>query len=202
MGDEDLYQAALKEFESGSADEALLAKAWVNANGEDHRQKVEYVRLRVSQLKAERIKRTFSATGAVAKSVAPSVLGFAEFSAKIAALVLMFALGVTFLANLWDEVDPGSIAGSVLAGLLVIYLISILIERVLLGRMAMNRSAMICWSATASFLLVFALWYSGIDKSYALHPSFLSTFLLASILLAAGRISLSQDGRSARNDAT
>lgn len=187
MGDEDFYQAALQEYDSGNADEGLLAKAWVNANGEDSRKKVEYVKLRVSQLKAARIKRTAAVAGSAAKIVAPSIVGLVFFLAKIVALMLIAAAGVNLLSELTSEPNPGNIVGSVLTGVLVIYLISKLIEWALLKRIVKNRAVMVVLSTVASFILIFALWYSGKDKPYAVHPDLLSNFLLASILLALGR---------------
>lgn len=51
MTDEHFYAAALREYESGNSDEGLRAKALVAAGGVDERTKVEYIKLRVDQLK-------------------------------------------------------------------------------------------------------------------------------------------------------
>ena len=51
MTDEHYYEVALLEFDAGRADSALLAKAYVLAGGIDDKVKIEYIRLRVAQLK-------------------------------------------------------------------------------------------------------------------------------------------------------
>lgn len=50
MGDEKHYATATEEFDGGQADAALKAKAYVQADGKDHRVKLEYIKLRVAQL--------------------------------------------------------------------------------------------------------------------------------------------------------
>lgn len=52
MTDEIFYAAALHEYESGNIDPGLKAKAYVAADGVKDRIKVEYLKLRVKQLKA------------------------------------------------------------------------------------------------------------------------------------------------------
>ena len=47
------YSQALLEFESGDVDKELVAHAYVNADGNESRVKVEYMKLRVAQLSAE-----------------------------------------------------------------------------------------------------------------------------------------------------
>lgn len=187
MGDEDFYQAALQELDSGNADEGLLAKAWVKADGDESLKKVEYVKLRVSQLKATRIKRTAAAAGSAAMTVAPSLLGLTFYVAKVVALVSIAAAGVAALSELTGEQHPGNAIGSVLAGVLVIYLMSRLIEWALLNRILRNQTIVVISSTTVSLLLIVALWFSGVDKPYAVHPNLLLSFLLASVILALGR---------------
>ena len=51
MSDETLYAMALREYDSGSPDQGVFAKAYVAANGVEEKIKVEYIKLRVTQLK-------------------------------------------------------------------------------------------------------------------------------------------------------
>ncbi len=51
MGDESFYELALLEYDAEEADKALLAKAFVKANGDEGKVKIEYIKLRVAQLK-------------------------------------------------------------------------------------------------------------------------------------------------------
>lgn len=189
MGDEDFYQTALQEFDSGNADEGLLAKAWVNANGEESRKKIEYIKLRVSQLKSARVKRTAVAAGAAAKIAVPGILGLLFFLAKVIALLVIAVTGVVGLLQITSKPNPENTIGSVLAGVLVIYIISKLAEWAFLKRVVKSHPVMVGLSTVVSFLVIFALWHSGKDKPYAVHPSLLLDFLLASVLLIVGRTS-------------
>jgi len=187
MSDESYYQMALQEFDEGKADEALLAKAWVHADGDDARKKIEYVKLRVAQLKTAGLRRTAAAAGTAAKIMAPSLLDLAVFIAKIIALMLVAAACVAVLAQLTGEPSPGKIVGSVLGGILAIYPLSRLIEWALLKRMVGNRRLVVVLSNSVSFLLILALWFSGRGKPYAMHPDLLFSVLLASLLLILAR---------------
>lgn len=196
MGDENFYQIALKEFDSGNADEGLLAKAWVHANGDESQQKVEYVKLRVTQLKTISIKRAAAAAGVTAKTVArsaaPHVQSMVFFIEKSLVSLIIAGVGVALLASTRGEVNPGAIAGSVLAGMLVIYLLSKVIEWVLLKRVLKNHNVMVALSAAASFIFIFLLWYAAKDKPYAVHPEILANFLLASVIVVFARSSFSR----------
>ncbi|MGY0613440.1 hypothetical protein ACW7G5_14585 [Luteimonas sp. A501] len=50
MNTDQFYEIALDEYESNRADRALVARALVRANGDEAKVKVEYIKLRVSQL--------------------------------------------------------------------------------------------------------------------------------------------------------
>jgi hypothetical protein len=51
VSDESFFEIAQSEFDSGQADSALKAKAYVMASGDESRVKLEYMKLRVAQLK-------------------------------------------------------------------------------------------------------------------------------------------------------
>lgn len=51
MSDEIFYATALEEYKSGDTDAGLRAKAYVAADGVENRIKIEYIKLRVTQLK-------------------------------------------------------------------------------------------------------------------------------------------------------
>jgi hypothetical protein len=54
VGDETHYQVAAEEYDNGQADKGLMAKAYVAADGAENRIKIEYMKLRVGQLKGGR----------------------------------------------------------------------------------------------------------------------------------------------------
>lgn len=51
MNDEIFYATALQEYESGNADAGMKAKAYVAAEGVEEKIKLEYIKLRVRQLR-------------------------------------------------------------------------------------------------------------------------------------------------------
>jgi hypothetical protein len=100
MSDEHHYEVALLEFDVGRADPALLAKAYVLADGIDGKVKLEYIRLRVSQLKGgtgSPLLEWYSSKSANQK--------FFLFWVS-AALILVYGLGLIPLAAFtWLEVQ-------------------------------------------------------------------------------------------------
>ena len=54
VNDDQLYEQALEEFDGGKAAKSTLARALVEANGDDARTRAAYIRLRVAQLSSER----------------------------------------------------------------------------------------------------------------------------------------------------
>ena len=52
-----MYERALLEFDAGEADQGLMAKAFVKANGDETKIKVAYIKLRVAQLKGDPISK-------------------------------------------------------------------------------------------------------------------------------------------------
>ena len=53
MSDEALYEIAMQEYNSSTADAALRSKAYVVAEGVESKIKLEYIKLRVAQLKRQ-----------------------------------------------------------------------------------------------------------------------------------------------------
>jgi len=57
MNDELFYKAAADEVRAGNIKEGLWIKCVVQADGDEHKAKINYIKIRVEQLKAQEVQR-------------------------------------------------------------------------------------------------------------------------------------------------
>lgn len=180
MSNERFYEIALQEFENGGADAGLLAKAFVKSNGDESRKKIEYIKLRVTQLENEKI-------GNVAKSVAPSLISLIVYVAKITGLIAVIAIMATAIAEL-RGIDSGYVIGQILSGIIVIQIIAKSLEWLLLKRFLKNKNIMAALSIAISFFIILIAWHTSQGKPYAINIGLVVNFFFSSISVFAIRV--------------
>lgn len=108
MSDEKLFGAATREFSTGVVDEDLLAKARVLAGGEGKRTEIEYIKLRVQQLKSDnrsQLLRTASGTVGTKVSSVKRVLRYYVTRNRIIGIVAFFVFGTSAALLVTNEVN-------------------------------------------------------------------------------------------------
>jgi hypothetical protein len=79
-------------------------------------------------------------------------------------------------------------SGSIIGAMLIIYLICKAIEWVVLKRIGTSQSSMVLTSTSITFLLLAALWVSGLGTPTAKGPSFLLAIFFGAVILAIIRL--------------
>ncbi|WP_143276979.1 hypothetical protein [Bordetella genomosp. 12] len=195
MGEADFYQIAMQEFDSGAADAELLAQAWVKAQGSDTgpAQRLEYVKLRVAQLKAAHRRRAATQWGRASRPL----LARAGRLAALALKLLVWVACVALISQALDDTrwGPSNMLADVIGKFLVIWLLAVLFERLALalvcwlrpqvGRMRASFSAMLVLRALSGALATALVWAGQVYVQTQARPGVMvsSVSIVAAALL-------------------